>query len=240
MVWISIIGIFVVFISPACFGQMVFEGTVKDRKDSSMLEGATVTNISTRRVVTADDQGIFRILADFNDRLVITAVGYLPDTLTVKPQLFLRAPVVWLTKAFSSLAPMTVYSDNYRADSLELRAYYDKVFNSTADRMISRKSVKGEPGFGVTFSPLSYFSARAKARRRLAKRLRYNEEQAYVDYRFSSHMVSRYTGLKEEQLRTFMLRYRPSYKYCLRSSDMDILLYINDCLKEFLPKLDEN
>lgn len=233
LIRILTVAIAFITITRACPAQMIFEGYVKDRSDSTALEAATVKNINTRRVVTADDQGIFRIPADFNDRLVITAVGYLPDTLTVKPQLFLKAPVVLLVKAFSSLAPLAVYSDHYQADSLESRTDYEKVYKSRADRMISRKSVKGEPGFGLSFSPLSYFSDRAKSRRRLLKRLHYNEEQAYVDYRFSPVMVSRYTGLKGDSLRIFLQRYRPTYKYCTQAKDMDILLYINDCLREF-------
>ena len=50
--------------------------------------------------------------------------------------------------------------------------------------------------------------------------------------------MARVTGLKGDSLQRFMYRYRPSYAFCRKATNEDILLYINASLKKFLKKED--
>lgn len=54
--------------------------------------------------------------------------------------------------------------------------------------------------------------------------------------KFPSSLVTRLTGLQRDSLHLFMLHYQPSYKFCRKSSQEDILLYINDKFKLFMKK----
>lgn len=211
------------------YGQIVFSGEVKSRSDSSAITAATVTNLSTRISTAANELGEFNIMADFGDSLGISAVGYMPATIAALPQFFLRAPVVFLVKGFSSLSTVTVYSDKYRQDSLSTRIWYDSVRRFNNPRLLSTNP----EGPGFIFSPVTYFSAKAKAKRKLIKWLNYTEKEDYISYRFSRRLIARYTGLTGDSLRTFLLRYRPTYEYCKAASEEDMLLYINDSFKEY-------
>jgi hypothetical protein len=45
--------------------------------------------------------------------------------------------------------------------------------------------------------------------------------------------VSRVTGLHDDSLRIFLYQYRPSYNFCRKAANEDILLYINDKVKKY-------
>ena len=66
---------------------------------------------------------------------------------------------------------------------------------------------------------------------RSQERLLKDEEQHYVDYRFSREYVSRLTHLKGDSLEQFIIRYRPSYDSCRHAANVDILVYISESLK---------
>jgi hypothetical protein len=82
------------------------------------------------------------------------------------------------------------------------------------------------PGF--SFSPIGFFSKSEKQKRRLKKRIREEDEDEYIDLKFSNTRVSQLTRLKGDTLRLFMFTYRPSYTFCRKASNKDMFLYIND------------
>ena len=54
------------------------------------------------------------------------------------------------------------------------------------------------------------------------------DEDEYIDVKFSESRVALLTRLKGDSLRIFMFKYRPSYSFCRNSNSMDMFLYIND------------
>jgi hypothetical protein len=91
-------------------------------------------------------------------------------------------------------------------------------------------------GFGLVLSPFSWLSGKQQQTRQLKKDLPVQEEQAYIDFRFNKQQVARLTGLTGDSLQSFMVRYRPTYEFCRKSSESDMLDYINNCLKAYLGK----
>ena len=48
------------------------------------------------------------------------------------------------------------------------------------------------------------------------------------------NMWRRSRDLQGDSLKTFMKKYRPSYDYCRKAATVDILVYINDCYKQYM------
>jgi hypothetical protein len=84
--------------------------------------------------------------------------------------------------------------------------------------------------------PFTYFSSSEKRSVNSGKQFEKQEEAAYVDYRFSKANVSRLTGLKGDSLQQFMLRYRPTYKFCRSANHEDMLRYVNEKFKEYMKR----
>ena len=153
----------------------------------------------------------------------------MPDTATVIYSMLLALHDVTLYKEIITLKNVTVTS-SYQKDSLARRNYYSDIY-------ARQPGITGlntpQYGFGVSVSPLSYFSYRAKQKRQLKKRLLKQEEESYVDRSFPKEWVSNLTGLRGDSLSRFMMLYRPSYKFCRENNREKMLIYISDKLKEF-------
>ena len=66
------------------FAQTTITGRVVDPTNRQPIAGATVLVIGTTRGATADDNGRFEVVAVGGDRVQVSAVGYQPQTVSIK------------------------------------------------------------------------------------------------------------------------------------------------------------
>jgi len=205
------------------------KGKVYDAQTDSTIAGVNIYNLNTKLSVRSGIDGSYTIAASEGDQIIFSRIGFMPDTATVIYSMLLALHDVTLYKEIITLKNVTVTS-SYQMDSLERRNYYNDIFAKQAG--ITGRN-RPTDGFGVSISPLSYFSYRAKQKRQLKKRLLKQEEESYVDRSFPREWVSQLTGLRGDSLSRFMMLYRPSYKFCKENNREKMLIYINDKLKDF-------
>ena len=215
-----------------CFeitAQNNVKGKVYDSQTDSTIAGVNVYNLNTKLSVRSGSDGSYTIGASEGDRIMFSRIGFRPDTATVIYSMLLTLHEVTLYKEIITLKNVTVTS-SYQMDSLSRRNYYNDIY-------AKQPGITGfnrpPDGFGVSVSPLSYFSYQAKQKRQLKRRLIKQEEESYVDRSFPKEWVAKLTGLRGDSLTRFMILYRPSYKFCRENSREKMLLYVNDKLKEF-------
>jgi len=205
------------------------KGKIYDAQTDSVIAGVNVFNLNTKQSVRSGIDGNYTIAASEGDQIIFSRIGFRPDTATVIHSMLLALHEVTLYKEIITLKNVTVTS-SYQNDSLARRNFYSDIY-------ARQPGITGlntpQYGFGVSVSPLSYFSYRAKQKRQLKKRLLKQEEESYVDRSFPKEWVSNLTGLRGDSLSRFMMLYRPSYKFCRENNREKMLLYINDKLKEF-------
>jgi hypothetical protein len=121
---------------------------------------------------------------------------------------------------------------NYQIDSLKRRDEYRSLLDKKHPiRLFDEKTQTDAPGLFI--SPIDYYSKTEKNKRRLKRRLKQQEEDYYIDYKFPPARVAILTRLTGDSLQLFLRLYRPSYAFCRKSNSEDILLYINDKLVLF-------
>ena len=205
------------------------KGKVYDAQTDSIIAGVNVYNLNTKQSVRSSNDGSYAIVASEGDRIMFSRIGFRPDTATVIYSMLLALHEVALYREIITLKNVTVTS-SYQMDSLTRRNYYSDIY-------ARQPGITGlntpSYGFGVSVSPLSYFSYRAKQKRQLKRRLVKQEEESYVDRSFPKEWVSKLTGLRGDSLSRFMMLYRPSYKFCRENNREKMLIYISDKLKEF-------
>jgi len=205
------------------------KGKVYDAQTDSTIAGVNIYNLNTKLSVRSGNDGSYTIAASEGDLIMFSRIGFRPDTATIIYSMLLALHDVTLYKEIITLKNVTVIS-SYQQDSLSRRNFYSDIYK----RQPGITGLNRPPdGFGVSISPLSYFSYRAKQKRQLKKRLLKQEEEYYVDRSFPKEWVSKLTGLRGDSLSRFMMLYRPSYKFCRKTSREKMLFYINDKLKEF-------
>ena len=208
-------------------------GRIRLKSSGEILAGVTVSNRALGRHNISDLGGNYRIAARPGDTLIITSAGYLNDTLPVNRSMLDSEYTVYLHEKVVALPAVKVTeTSSYQFDSLQRHEDYAWLLDKKHPVKLWNEKRPGD-GPGLSFSPIGYFSKGEVGKRRLKKRLKQEEEDYYIDYRFPRARVSMLTGLRGDSLDMFMIRFRPSYQWCRSANTMDILLYINDKLVLF-------
>ena len=212
--------------------QVRVSGTVYDISRGYPL--ASVSVISTSGSGTATDSlGRYTIFVHETDSISFSFLNRPTVKFPVKsiPNIYqfdisLHVPV-------SELPAVKVMPRNYRMDSIQNRKDYAKAFDFQ------------KPGIGVTTSPsgvagldlnefISMFRFRYNRRMQaFQKRLLQEEEDKFIDHRFSRALVRRITGLSGDSLIQFINLYRPSLEFTQLSTDYEFLEYIKLASIEF-------
>jgi len=221
--------LFLVCICNQVDAQLIVKGKIYDAETDSVIVAVNVYNLTTKQYARSGSSGNYAIAAAEGERLVFSMAGFKPDTVIVTYHMLLIESDVTLHKQIVTLKNVTVTS-SYQADSLARRNYYSHIYEK-------QPGITGlntpSYGFGLSLSPFSYFSHKAKQKRQLKKRLTKQEEENYIDRCFPVEWVARLTGLRGDSLARFMALYRPSYSFCRKNDRERMLLYISDKFKEF-------
>jgi hypothetical protein len=223
--------IFFIFAISEVGAQRTVHGYLKDSITHLPVVGGIITNVTSKKKITSDVTGYFRIDAAPNDFFYVLAKSYNYDTLTYS-YLFTDTISIYLSPAANLLPTVTVTASysKYQLDSMERRAAFEA---GLAPKMRT-VSAANDLGFGVAINLDKFFKKRYKGREGSLRTFETLEESAYSDYRFSPHIVAHYTGFKGDTLQAFMRRYTPGYAWLRKhGSNEDVLYYINEKLKEF-------
>lgn len=123
---------------------------------------------------------------------------------------------------------------NYRQDSIQNREDYAKIFNykKPGIRVVSPQ-YGAAAGFDVNEIINVFRFKRNRSIRSFQDRLLAQEEEKFVDHRFSKALVRRLTLLTGSELDSFMLVFRPPYPFAVMASDYDFQKYIKESFERF-------
>jgi uncharacterized protein YxeA len=213
-------------------------GFLKDSTTQMPIVLASVTNLTTRETVMTSSVGKFSIAVKPNEILSFAAVGYYFDTLTVHSENNTAIIAAFLKPLGAYLGNVTVSSkglNRYQLDSIERRKEF---LQGIAGYMIPTVA-KANSGAGIALN-IDRFSRNEKKKRRAYAFYEDNENEAYINYRFTPELVASLTGFKNDELQTFMQTYRPSTSWLrTNTSREDLVYYINAQLKNYKPTRNE-
>jgi len=216
--------------------QLKIEGTVLDLSKKNLVEGVRVVCTNGLFDVT-DSLGKFSIIASENDSLSFFynnkpthkfAVSAIPD-----PHNFSISIHVPVQSKYKLLNEVLVYAKTYRQDSLENRMEYADVFNYQKPGISTSMVPGGVPGADLDEIINIFRFKRNKRLGAFQKRLEEQEQEKYVNFRFSKITVQRITGLNGVALDTFLKWYRPSYAFTRMADEITFNQYILDALYQY-------
>lgn len=206
-------------------------GYLRDSVTQEPIILASVTNLTTNKTVMTSATGRFKIELTENQVLSFAAVGYHFDTIQYKNKYLLTDTLALILPPLTfSLGNVTVTArgmSRYQLDSIERRKdFLQDIVNYTIPTVSIANS-----GAGIGLN-LDRFSRRERNKRKAYSFFESNEKEAYINYRFPGAIVSKYSGLKDDELQQFMQQYRPSADWLrTHTTEEDIKYYINDKLK---------
>jgi hypothetical protein len=217
--------------------QQKAHGKIYNEKGDEVLVAVTVRNISNRQFEVSDLGGNYLIKAKEGDTVVFSSATYYPDTVVINFFMLNAGHDVSMQPKTKTLATVTVRNlTGYQVDSLDRYEYYHDFYSEPIRKLAAGNGNAPQDGFGITFSPVTYFSTKEKQKRKLRERLQYDEQQYYIDFKFAVEDVATITHLQGDSLRKFMLIYRPTYKFCRKSTPETMKQYIHTSFKEYMKK----
>ncbi|MBS1744892.1 MAG: hypothetical protein JST21_01845 [Bacteroidetes bacterium] len=229
-----------IFLSIAANSQTTISGTVSDYFSKQPLTAVTVQTSSGHYSIS-DTLGRYHITTEAKDSIWFSYLNkqtrkYTVDTIT-HPNNFdiaLYVDVRWLPD-------VKVRTPNYKLDSIENRQTYAKAFNYHKPTL---KIVKPDNAYNNTGIPSAVGldldelinAFRFKRNRQMLafqQRLISDEQNKYIDHRYTKYLVKRLTNLDGEELTKFMDFYRPGYDEILMMNDLELGYYIEQCFKNY-------
>ncbi len=219
--------------------QWEIQGTVFDYSNRRPVEAVTVLTTSGRATVT-DSLGKYEIPVRKGDSLWFSYMG--------KNTLKYRADSIENTSNFEIalhidvrlLPEVRVQARNYRMDSIQNRRDYASIFNYRKPHLQMSSNppsayVPGSLTVGLDLDALinMFRFKKMRSMENLQRRLLQQEQDKYIDHRFSKYFVKQLTHLDSTELKTFMAIYRPSYETLVLLNDLELGYYIEQCYKKY-------
>ncbi len=229
-----LIGVFLVFCAVgSVFGQINLHGTVYNMYRTKPLEAVSVIT-SSGKGTTTDSNGYYFIVVKPEDSISFSYLGRLTAKFPISAINTNNSFDIALHVDPTELKEVKVMPRSYHTDSIQNRQDYAKLFNYKKPGFkVSQGNGMGG-GAGVDLDQLIEFFNFSEKRRNTATKARLIDEEhdKYVDHRFNRSMVLKITKLEGDKLDTFMVRYRPSYEFCVRATDYDLMEYVKLAFRE--------
>ena len=209
-------------------GQGVtIRGTVYNMYRTRPLDAVSVISTSGKGTTT-DSTGYYSITVQPEDSIWFSYLGRATAKYAVRSINSFNGFDIALHVDPLELKEVRVMPQNYRMDSLKNRQDYEKYFDFKKPGFKITDASSGL-GAGVDLDELINVFRFQRTKRLLAfqHRLIDEEQDKFVDHRFSKYVVKKITHISNpDELDSFMVKYRPSYDFCKRASDYDFDDYI--------------
>lgn len=216
---------------------VTISGTVYDISARRPLEAVAVISTSGRGTLT-DSTGRYSLTIRSNDSIYFKLLN--------KETMKYPVDTIKNTSAFDimihvyaqSLPDVKVRNSNYRLDSIQNRKDYGKYFDFKKPGIRLSTTPGYNPG-GVTAGLdldelINMFRfKRNRSLEALQKRLIQQEQDKYIDHRYSKQFVRKITKLQSPELENFMRIYRPTYELCQLFNDLELGYYIEKCYDQY-------
>ena len=207
------------------YAQVKITGTVFDISRGYPLPSVSVISTSGAGTTT-DSMGRYTIYAKETDSISFSFLNKPTVKFPVKGIQNVFQFDISLHVPVSELPIVKVMPRNYRMDSMQNRKDYAKIFDYKKPGI----DVSTNPDGGVGLDLTEFINMfRFRYNRRMLgfqRRLVQEEEDKFIDHRFSRSVVRKITGLTGDSLMQFMNLYRPSYEFTQVSNEYEFLEYI--------------
>jgi hypothetical protein len=211
-------------------GQVRVSGTVYDLSKKNGLEAVSVMSTAGHGTMT-DKTGHYSIVVNENDSIWFSYLNKPTSKYPVKSIQNFANFEISLHVSITVLPEVRIMPPNYRRDSMQNRLDYAKAFNFQKPGVGSVVSVSPDGGAGMDINEFINMFRFRRNRRMMAfqERLLREEEERFIDHRFSRALIIKLTQLRSPELDTFIARYRPTVEFTHYSTDYEFQSYIKNC-----------
>jgi hypothetical protein len=224
------------FIFFQSFGQRTtISGTVYDITKKTPIDAVSVISTSGTGTVT-DSTGRYTIEVYESDSIYFSYLNKSTPKYPVLSISNLAAFDISILKKISELPNVFVRQRSYKLDSLKNREDYAKIFNFRKPGLRSTMNpTPGSLGVGLDLDELINMFRFKRNRSMLAfqQRLLKEEQDKFIDHRFSKSLVRTLTKLTSPELEEFMKEYRPTLEMAESLNELEFGQFIVDAFRYY-------
>lgn len=203
------------------------QGTVTDAATGLPLFAVTVVNEKTQQGTTTDQNGFYVLAANTGETIAYTYIGYKTEE-RVKPMAVIITTMdIKLQPTNTQLKEFVFHGDRrskYQIDSAERKVIYHTV--------LSRRPPS--PFNSPVSAIAELFSKKAKMAYEFQKAYVVDEENRFIDTRYTPSLVTKLTGLTGDSMAHFMYAYPMPIMYAREASDLELKMWIRDSYREWI------
>ena len=216
--------------------QIVITGTVYDSTKLYSITGVKVVSTGGNTTMT-DSNGVYHINVSSKDSISFYYANRpttkFPVQVIANYNQFDISLKVRAKERYKLLKEVRVFSMTHKEDSLQNRQIYAKIFNFSKPGLKSDMGTSGVAGFDLDQLINVFKFRRNKQILRFQKFMEYQEAERYVDFRFSSQLIKKMTGLAGDSLIRYKNIFRPPYEFITTSSITEFYSYILKSVSAF-------
>jgi hypothetical protein len=230
----------------------VYQSRVIDCSNGQSIAYADIFNESSRRRTIADSSGLFKILTNPGDTLIIQSMGYYGKILIIRNRIINSSDSI-------ELCPESYGLGNVQIDlPLSYKAFQKRFLEIQPDRGFKIEGVP-EPKIleipllldtnylnsaeikpdGTVILPFSYFYKENRSNRKVFYLERQNREQFLIDKKYNRELIERMTGLTGDSITDFMVFCSFSHEFLYEASELEIVQVIDKKYQEYLNREEE-
>lgn len=214
--------------------QIIIKGRVYDISRTQPLASVSVLSTSGTGTTT-DSTGFYTILVNETDSIWFSYLNKPTPKFAVSSINIYNGFDIALHVPVSELKEIKIVPRNYKKDSLQNRLDYAKAFDFQKPGISLSNPSSGSFGVGLDLDAfINMFNFRKNKRMaHFQQRLIQEEQDKFIDHRFTKPMVRRITKFTNEELDDFMKKYRPSLDFTRNSTDYEFAEYIKLAGQEY-------
>ncbi len=222
---------------PAKAQFVTVSGSVYDITGHNPIEAVLVRSTSGRGTIT-DSLGRYSFTVRNKDSIWFSMMGKNTTKYAIDTIADLNNFDISIHLKVYDLPAVTVRNRDYRLDSIQNRRDYQKYFDFQKPGLKLSENQGYNPG-GVTVGLdldelINVFRFRRNRNLMfLHNRLIEQEQDKYINYRFSKLLVHKITKLNSPEIDTFMRKYRPDYFLLQNFNDLELGYYIERHFEEY-------
>ena len=209
------------------------EGVILDKESLNPIYGVSIINTHNGSIVVSDTDGHFAIRAEGGDTLIFRHTSYLTAEEVAVFSLSAQYRTVLLLPMVHKLGETTVVGQTkYQKDSSARHEFFQHEMNRQIVPPAPKFTGLGCAGcFGWLADKIT---GNSKKPRRFRKNFASEDEQKFIDSRYTMALVMQLTALTDtEATAAFMNAYPMEYAYARTASDLEMKAWIRTNFKEY-------
>ncbi|MEO5592350.1 MAG: hypothetical protein ABIR15_05395 [Chitinophagaceae bacterium] len=221
-------------ICTASAAQVIIKGKVFDMSRTQPLSAVSV--LSTSGIgTTTDSTGSYTLLVNETDSIWFSYLNKPTPKFAVSAINIFNGFDIALHVPVTELKEVKIMPRSYKRDSIQNRLDYAKAFDFHKPGISLSNPSSGAFGVGLDLDAfINMFNFRRNKRMaHFQQRLIQEEQDKFIDHRFTKALVKKITQLSGAEQDDFMKKYRPSLDFTSNATDYEFAEYIKLAWQEY-------